>query len=157
MLTSSIARSDRVVLDTHAWVWISGEAGGPSQLCSAVAEPIEQAARTRRLFVCSASVWEIALKAARAQAIVSGDLDAWVRDQQHFPGVRVLPVDSRLAIDCTRLPVWMRKRDGLEHGDPNDRFIVAAARRLNGVLVTCDGEILEYARQGHVRAFDARP
>jgi hypothetical protein len=29
--------------------------------------------------------------------------------------------------------------------DPNDRFIVATARRWNAVLVTCDGPVLDYS------------
>lgn len=52
--------------------------------------------------------------------------------------------------------IWIRGNDTKEHRDPADRFIVTTARRLNGVLVTCDEEILEYARQGHVAACDAR-
>ncbi len=57
-------------------------------------------------------------------------------------------MDSRLTIDSTQLPRWLRQPDGREHRDPNDRFIVATARRLNGMLLTGDEEILEYARQG---------
>lgn len=157
MLTSSLTPSDRLVMDTHVWVWVSGEAGGPGRLDPAVLPPIEDAARDRRLFISAASVWEIALKAERGQALISGDLDAWVRDQRRYPGVRVLAIGPQVAIDSTRLPKWLRARDGQEHRDPNDRFIVTAARRLNAVLLTCDEEILHFARQGHVRAYDARP
>jgi PIN domain nuclease of toxin-antitoxin system len=56
----------------------------------------------------------------------------------------------------TTLPRWIRSRDGKEHRDLGDRFIVVTARRLNGILITCDEEILEYAERGHVRALDAR-
>jgi len=157
MLTSSLAPFDRLVMDTHVWVWVSGEAGGTARLAPALLPPIEEAARDRRLFVSAASVWEVALKAERGQALITGDLDRWVRDQRQYPGVRVLSLDSRTAMDCTRLPPWFRARDGHEHRDPNDRFIVATARRLNAVLLTCDEEILHYASQGHVRAYDARP
>lgn len=156
MLISDLAARDRLVMDTHVWVWASGESGGPGQVRADVLRAIEDAARSRRLFASSTSVWEIALKAERGKVLVSGDLRSWVRDQQQFPGVRVLPVDTRLSIDCTRLPLWIRRNDKKEHRDPADRFIVTTARRLNGVLVTCDEEILEYARQGHVAACDAR-
>ncbi len=156
MLTSRLTASDRLVMDTHVWVWVSGEAAGPARLDPAVLPPIEDAARHRRLFVSAASVWEIALKAQRGQGLITGDMDTWVRDQRQYPGVRVLSLDARLAMDSTRLPPWLR-RDGQPHRDPNDRFIVATARRLNAVLLTCDEEILRYARQGHVRAYDACP
>lgn len=157
MLTSSLTASDRLVTDAHVWVWVSGEAGGPTRLAPALLPPIEEAARDRRLFVSAASVWEIALKAERGQALIAGDLDAWVRDQRRYPGVRVMPIDPQLAIESTRLPKWLRTRDGQEHRDPNDRFIVTTARRLNAVLLTRDEEILPYAGQGHVRVYDARP
>lgn len=157
MLTSSLAASDRLVMDTHVWVWVSGESGGPGQLDAAILPAIEAAARDRWLFVSAASVWEVASKAERGQALIAGDLETWVRDQRQYPGVRVLPLDARLSIDSTRLPPWTRARDGREHRDPNDRFIVATTRRLNAVLLTCDEEIHQYARQGHVRVYDARP
>ncbi|MBI4545070.1 MAG: type II toxin-antitoxin system VapC family toxin [Gemmatimonadetes bacterium] len=155
MLISELSATDVLVLDTHVWVWASGEAGGPGQMKVAALPVIEQAARSRRLFVSAASVWEIALKAGREQLLIAGDLRTWVRDQRRYPGVRILSVDSRLAVDCTQLPLWVRKRDGKPHRDPSDRFIVATARRLNGVLVTCDAEILEYSGQGHLKAYDA--
>lgn len=157
MLTSSLTASDRLVMDTHVWVWVSGEAGGPGRLHPAVLPPIEDAARDRRLFVSAASVWEVALKAEKGQALITGDLEAWVGDQRRYPGVRVLTIDPQLAIGSTRLPRWLRRRDAQEHRDPNDRFIVTTARRLNAVLLTCDEEILHFAGQGHVRAYDARP
>jgi PIN domain nuclease of toxin-antitoxin system len=156
MLISEPGPGDRLVMDTHVWVWASGEAGGPERLGARALQAIELAARARRLFVSAASVWEIALKAERGQAVVSGDLQAWVRDQREYPGVRVLSLNSRVAIDCTRLPLWVRARDGKEHRDPADRFIVTTARMLQGVALTCDEEILRYADEGHVRAYDAR-
>jgi PIN domain nuclease of toxin-antitoxin system len=156
MLTSELTGADRLVMDTHIWVWASGESGGPGQIKGAALTAIEDAAERRGLFVSSASVWELALKAERGKALVSGDLRAWVRDQMQYPGVRVKSMNSRLAIDCTTLPLWMRKSDKGEHRDPPDRFIVTTARRLNAILVTCDEEILHYASQGHVAAFDAR-
>ncbi len=156
MLISDLTGADRLVMDTHIWVWVSGEAGGPGQIGAAALPAIEAAAERRELFVSSASVWEMALKAERGKALVSGDLHEWVRDQERYPGVRVMPVDSRLAIDCTTLPLWTRRSDKKEHRDPADRFIVTTTRRLNAILVTCDEEILHYAGQGHVAAFDAR-
>lgn len=157
MLTSSISASDRLVLDTHIWVWASGESGGPAQIQPHELPPIEAAAINRRLFVSAASVWEISLKEQRGRALIAGDLNRWVQDQQQYPGVRIRSIDSRLAIDTARLPTWTRRRDGQEHRDPSDRFIVAAARRLNAVLVTCDEEILDYADRGNLRGYDARP
>jgi PIN domain nuclease of toxin-antitoxin system len=155
MLISELTGTDRLVLDTHIWVWTSGESGGPGQIPEAALVAIESAAERRNLFVSAASVWEIAMKAERGRALVSGDLRTWVQDQRQYPGVRVMPIDSRLSIDSTILPLWLRRSDKREHRDPADRFIVAAARRLNALVLTCDEEIVHYASQGHVAAYKA--
>jgi PIN domain nuclease of toxin-antitoxin system len=155
MLISDLSAAERLVMDTHVWLWASGEADGEGLLKAAALKAIEAAARGRGLFVSAASVWEIALKAQTGRALVSGDLNAWVRDQQAYPGVDIILIGARLAIDSTLLPHWLRTSDGKEHRDPNDRFIVTTARRLNAVLLTCDEQIIAYATQGHVNAFDA--
>lgn len=116
---------------------------------------IERAARNRKLFVSAASVWEIALKTERGVVLLAGDLYTWVREQQTYPGVRMLSMNARIATECTRLPSWIRERDGKQHRDPCDRFLVATARLRNAVLLTCNREIHAYARHGHVRAYDA--
>lgn len=157
MPISEVGNGDRLLLDTHVWLWASGEAGGPALLRPAALPEIELAASQQRLLVSAASIWEIALKAERGQLLVTGDLRAWIREQRAYPGVHILPVQSTVAIECTRLPRWIRQRDGKEHRDPCDRFIATTARLLNAVLTTCDREILAYARQGHVKAYDARP
>lgn len=155
-MISEPGSSDALVMDTHIWLWVSGEAGGERMVKPSVAQRVESAARSRRLFVSAASVWELALKASNGRALVSGDLHEWVRAQTRFPGVRVLPIDSRVAVESGRLPEWIRKRDGKPHRDPADRFIVTTARLKNAVLLTCDVEILTFSEDGHLRACDAR-
>ena len=148
MLISDLTAVGPLVMDTHIRVWASGESGGPAQMRAAALPAIERAAERRALFVSSASVWEMGLKAERGKALVSADLHSWVREQRMYPGVRVWPIDSQAAIDSTRLPPWKRGSDGKEHRDPADRFIVTTSLRLNAVLVTCDEEILHYAHLG---------
>jgi PIN domain nuclease of toxin-antitoxin system len=153
VLTSEIAGTVPVLLDTHIWVWASVD---PGKFKRAAVRAIENAAADRRLFVSAASVWEIALKAQKGDLLVSGDLRTWLRDQRRYPGVRVLPMNGTLAIDSTSLPEWIRKSDRKPHKDPGDRFIVAEARRRNAVLITSDSLMIDYARKGHVIVFDAR-
>ena len=155
MLTSDIGFPRLILLDTHIWVWASGSGGGPTRFAPMAAPAIEMAAAERRLFASAASVWEIALKAEKGDLLVSGNLRAWVREQTRYPGIRVLPITATLVIDATALPEWVRKADARPHKDPNDRFIIAEARRRNAVLVTCDELIIDYARDVHVRAYDA--
>jgi PIN domain nuclease of toxin-antitoxin system len=145
-----------LVLDTHIWVWASGGRGAALRFKKTAARSIERAASEQRLFASAASVWEIALKIQKGELLISGELRSWVRDQVRYPGIRIIPMNSSLAIDATSLPEWIRRKDGRPHKDPADRFIVSAARRRNAVLVTCDRLILDYARKGHLIAFDAR-
>ncbi len=156
MLTSDLGFPNPLLLDTHIWVWASGNAGGSARFAVAAAPAIEEAASGRRLLASAASVWEIALKAQRGELLISGDLRAWIRDQARHPGIRVLPITAFLTIEATTLPPWTRTGDGRPHKDPNDRFVVAEARRRNAVLLTCDELIIDYARAGHVRVYDAR-
>jgi PIN domain nuclease of toxin-antitoxin system len=144
-----------LVIDTHVWVWFA--VGDASKLHQNIPDVLERAAREQRLFASVASVWEIALKAERGELRVGADLHAWVAEQQSAPGVRLLSIVAPVAIDSTTLPPWIRRADGRPHRDPNDRFIVATARRRNAVLVTCDGPVLDYSDEGHVTALDARP
>lgn len=153
MLTSDLRGPISILLDTHIWVWASRGSGGFKKTA---ATAIENAAAERRLLVSAASVWEIALKIQKGDLLVSGDLHAWLRDQRRYPGVRVLPISGALSIEATSLPDWTRKSDKRPHKDPNDRFIVAEARRRNAVLITCDKLMIDYARKGHVVVFDAR-
>jgi PIN domain nuclease of toxin-antitoxin system len=156
MLTFELDAPQRLLLDTHIWIWASGNAGGPSRFGAWIGEKIDKAAREHRLHVCACSVWEIALKSERGELRIAGDLKEWVRGQIQHPGVRLLGLSADLLVDSTRLPPWIRRTDGRPHRDPNDRFLVTAARRRNAVLVTCDELILDYAAQGHLRACDAR-
>ena len=142
-----------MLMDTHIWVWASN---GAPRFKRVAAKAIEIAAAERRLFVSAASVWEIALKAQKGELLISGDLRSWLREQRRYPGVRVVPIGGNLAVEATSLPPWTRKSDKQPHKDPNDRFIVAEARRRNAVLITCDTLMLDYARKGHIVAFDAR-
>ena len=154
VLTSSLGPPVALLLDTHIWVWSST---GSKNFKAAAARAIETAAAERRLFVSAASVWEIALKIQKGDLLISGDLRSWLRDQRRHPGVRVVPISGGLSVDSTTLPEWTRKSDKRPPEDPSDRFIVAEARRRNAVLITCDALMIDYARQGNVVAFDARP
>ena len=153
--TTELSSTVPVVIDTHIWVWHAQ--GDAVRTAQATRTLVDQAAVDGRLFASTASVWEIALEAERGDLLVSTDLRAWLESQQETPGIRLLSLTPALAIDVTQLPLWIRRRDGLPHRDPNDRFIVATARKLAAVLITVDAVILDYADDGHVTAYDARP
>ena len=69
------------------------------------------------------------------------DVTEWLDALQAIPGVVVLPLSAKIALDSTRLP-------GKFHDDPADRMIVATARAENAPLATADPRIRAYR---HVR------
>lgn len=62
-----------------------------------------------------------------------------------LPGVSLQPLTPSVLIDSYFLP-------GDSRSDPADRIIVATARAFNLTVATRDEAILDYARQGYVRA-----
>ncbi len=154
MSSTEVPARDRLVLDTHVWLWASGELGGTGLLAPEALARIEAAAGGRSLYASAASVWELAWKVERGRIRVSIELERWLRGQRRAPGIRILSIDAPLALAATRLPPWPARGapEGQEHRDPADRFIVATARRLDATLLTRDQAILSYASAGHVRA-----
>ena len=61
----------------------------------------------------------------------------WFRAAVRYPGVRLIELTPKVAIESTQLP-------GEFHRDPADQIIVATARRCNCPLVTSDDKILKY-------------
>lgn len=143
----------RLLLDTHTWIWGSTEIDGFEKLSSKRRELLNEAAASGCLYASDASVWELALKQAHGELLAIGDLLAFLDRQSRYAGVQILPLSADVIIASTALPLW-KHRDGREHRDPADRFLVATARKHGLTLVTADEEILAYGKQGHVRTLD---
>lgn len=142
------ARLQELVLDTHVWFWAID--GRRDQLNHRAIDAIDQAASARRLAISAISVWEIAMLAKKGRLSLATSVRQWVEASLRPPGARLIPVGAGIALDSTMLP-------GLDHHkDPADRMIIATARK-HGTLLTCDGRLLDWAAQGHVRVFDGRP
>lgn len=56
-------------------------------------------------------------------------------------------VDLHATSESTLLP-------GEPHGDPADRFLIAAARTEGVILATRDENIVDYGNAGHVRVLE---
>jgi PIN domain nuclease of toxin-antitoxin system len=132
-----------VLLDTCAAIWLFNQA----RLSQVSLMAIRTAAPSSGVFVSPISAWEIGLLARRPQQALSFQPSAlaWFDDLLALPGVRLVPLTHRAAIEASSLP-------GHFHRDPADRLLIATARELGVPLVTRDRRILEYARQGHVDA-----
>ena len=134
----------RVLLDTHALIWIvTGE-----KIARRAKAAVEAAAKTSGVLVSPVSGWEIGLLATRTGAsrlIFAMAPDDWMRAALALPGVDVLPLDPVAAAQSALLPEPF-------HQDPADRLLVAQARAAGVPLVTRDQRLLDYAAAGHVQA-----
>ena len=123
-----------LLLDTNAWLWWTIRPAGLPARARSLADA---AAGDGALAVSVVSVWEIAVKTALRKLQLGMAAREWVARASRAPGLRILPVDSDIALASTELPPPF-------HRDPADRLIVALARRLRAPLLTSDRKILEY-------------
>jgi len=117
----------RILLDTHIFCWWFYE---PKKLSPTTLEIMRDA---ERVFVSSASIWEVAIKTRL------GKMNADPEELEQLleaAGFTELPVFARHAVRVADLP--------MHHGDPFDRLLVAQAvyEQLN--LVTTDANLKQY-------------
>jgi PIN domain nuclease of toxin-antitoxin system len=74
----------------------------------------------------------------------------WLERAARAPGIQALALTRDVLIQSTRLP-------GEMHGDPADRMLVAQAQLAGLTLMTCDAQLVKYAKaRGGVALCDAR-
>jgi len=145
MTASERDRSSLLLVDTHTLIWMVEEA---PRLGAQTAEALNRAGWENRIAVSAITPWEIALLVSKNRMKLGADVMDWIRDALSKPGVRLVPLEPAIAVASTRLPFEI-------HADPADRILVATARHLRATLVTADGALLEFARQGHFVGMDA--
>ncbi|MXW42771.1 MAG: type II toxin-antitoxin system VapC family toxin [Acidimicrobiia bacterium] len=114
-----------LLLDTHVFLWWSGERRIATQAFTAISNP------DNIVYVSAASIWEIGIKRTRGKLEVDDAIfDVRTDDFEPLP---ITHVDARLA-GC--LPDY--------HRDPFDRMLVAQALTHDLMLVTRDPKIQLY-------------
>ncbi|MDQ2687566.1 MAG: type II toxin-antitoxin system VapC family toxin [Armatimonadota bacterium] len=106
-----------IILDTYTWVWW---VDGNAQLPEIQRQTIEQHQSTG-LGVCATSCWEVAKLVELRRLDFAVPVNEWLNKALMHPGVRLLPLSPRVAVESTQLP------DSF-HRDPADQIIVATAR-----------------------------
>jgi len=134
-----------LLLDTHVLVWLML---GDKKLGKKAHGSIQAAARQGRILVSAITPWEIGVLVNKKRIDLHREAMEWIRAALSFPGVNLAPLEPAIAIASTRLPFEM-------HGDPADRILAATARHLGATLVTADGALLGFAKQGHFIGMDA--
>jgi PIN domain nuclease of toxin-antitoxin system len=117
----------RILLDTHIFCWWYYE---PERLSRTAFRTVKEA---EEVFVSSASVWEIAIK-ARLGKIKAEAQELF--DQIEINDFQELPVWSRHTILVANLP--------MHHTDPFDRLLVAQAMSEPLHLLTVDAQLKQY-------------
>jgi PIN domain nuclease of toxin-antitoxin system len=111
----------------------------------AVAAMNESFAAGEKVRVSPISAWELGLLSAKGRLSTARPPVDLFAEAIATPGVRVEALSPEVLIDSSFLP-------GVIHRDPADRILIATARKHDLTLVTRDRTILDYAKEGHVRA-----
>jgi PIN domain nuclease of toxin-antitoxin system len=134
-----------LLLDTHIWLWFAE--GNATRLAPASVRKLEDARKEDGLLVSAISVWEIGALQAKGRVQLSAPLRDWVSNALAPAGMSLLPLDAQIAAESTLLP-------GDPHGDPADRFLIAAARTKGVILATRDENLVNYGNAGYVRVLE---
>ena len=131
-----------VLLDTCAAIWLMN--GDP---ISAESRAAIAAAQTENLgvYVSPMTAWEIATLAAKHRLQLTLSPEAWFDTLLRLPGVGLAPMSPGVLIASASLP-------GAPPNDPVDRIVAATARTFGLSIITRDGELILYARAGHIEA-----
>jgi len=133
---------DSILLDTSAAIWLMG--GEPISLESRQA--IRGAAKAHvGIYVSPFTSWEIGTLIAKQRLQLTLSPEIWFEQLLAMPGVRLAQLTPKILLHSTALP-------GSPPADPADRIIAATARIGGHVIVTRDKKLLNYAREGHIRA-----
>ena len=122
-----------ILLDTHVWVWWID---GSPQMSQVLREHVE-ANESMGLGVSVISCWEVAKLVELKRLELRCPVAEWIQQALEYPGIRLLYLTPRIAIESTQLP-------GTFHRDPADQIIVATARIRGYSLLTADAKILQY-------------
>jgi PIN domain nuclease of toxin-antitoxin system len=131
-----------MLLDTCAAIWLVN--GDPM---SADSRASITAAQTENLgvYVSPMTAWEVATLVAKNRLQLALSPEAWFEALLGLVGVRLAAMPPRVLIASATLP-------GAPPKDPVDRIIAATGRTFGYSIVTRDGELMLYARAGHIVA-----
>jgi PIN domain nuclease of toxin-antitoxin system len=120
----------RFLVDTHLLLW---NVYGSRKLPARVARLFREG--RHEFFYSAASLWEIAIKAARGREDFVADVAA-IRDTLEANGFHELAVAGQHAVALANLPAI--------HADPFDRMLIAQAIVEPMALITSDARLAAY-------------
>jgi PIN domain nuclease of toxin-antitoxin system len=121
----------RLLLDTHAWLWILIE---PERIGPRTRALLAESGNTFMLSI--ASVWELAIKHAAGRLSLPEPPLEYVRSRTRADGIGLLAMSAEHVCRAASLE--------RHHADPFDRVLVAQAQIEDLVVVTHDQHIPKY-------------
>ena len=137
-------KQHKILLDTHVWLWLMM---GSAKLGASFKQAVKHSQENHGVLISIISIWEVGMLAEKNRVQLDMDSLDWVLQALDFPGIRLVPISPRAAIQSSRLP-------GVVQGDPSDRILIATAHEENAVLVTRDEKILEYGLDKFISVYD---
>lgn len=129
-----------LLLDTCAILWLMNG----DRMSDESREAIDAAQSDDAVHVSPISAWEIATLAARGRIALTLAPEAWFASLLRLPGIHLAPMPPEVLMASAVLP-------GTPPRDPADRIIAATARSYGHAVVTRDGELIPFARAGHIQ------
>lgn len=131
-----------VLLDTCAVIWTGNDDKLSPNALTAINDAYEN---NGQIYVSPISAWELGILVSRGRLRFSMEVNEWFlryMDCSTACLASMLPSDL---IASSFLP-------GNPPRDPSDRIIIATARQYDLTIITRDKIILNYAKEGHVKA-----
>jgi PIN domain nuclease of toxin-antitoxin system len=133
-----------VLLDTCAAIWLMNGDPISAESRAAIAAAQRESAG---IYVSPITAWEIATLVAKNRFELTLSSEAWFDSLLRLPGVRLAAMPPAVLIASASLP-------GAPPKDPVDRIIAATARAFGHSIITRDGQLILYARAGHIDAVE---
>ncbi len=130
------------LLDTHVWLWATRNA--VEEVSSEFFVDLDGWNAEQLVHLSPFSCWEVSLLEDKGQIVLQHSPEV-IWETYLRVGYKVAPLTPQVLIEANRLP-------GDIHRDPADRILAATAREYDFTLVTRDKALLQYAKQGHIKA-----
>lgn len=123
----------RLLLDTHAFLWLIGES--PSKLSRKALDACEN--EQNELLLSAAVVWEIQIKHQIGKLRLKRSVEETIEQQLDLGNMKMLPIE--------RTHIYGLGDLARHHRDPFDRLLIAQARAEGAELVTHDPLFANYS------------
>ncbi|HEX3675505.1 MAG TPA: PIN domain-containing protein [Rhizomicrobium sp.] len=130
-----------ILLDTCAAMWIVDNL---PMKASALEALNESGRKSEPIFVSPITGWEVGLLAMKGKFRSQYAPQRWLEILLSRPLVRLAEMPPHVLLQSCFLP-------GSPPREPSDRIVAATAREYGLTVMTRDRELIEFAKQGHLR------